>query len=326
MSRPLRIEYEGAWYHVMNRGRRRESIFLDDLDYRIFLRLVRQCAELWRARIAAYCLMPNHYHLLMQTPLGNLARCMRHIDGVYAQTFNRRHDCDGQLFRGRYRSILVDADRYLLHLVRYIHRNPLEAGVSSSLGGYRWSSHGVYVAGGRRGQWLVADRILSQFGSVRSKAVRSYLAFVRQENSAEIARFYGAKNIRPILGSSDFLDWVKRGFYSERLHEEVPESQVLVPSSEKIVDLVSARYGIETSEIIGCSKGPGLEAKAVAMYLVRKLTAQKLRSIAFRFGLKRHGSVTRCIGRLRKQAANDRELRRFLGDLEKQARMVDAST
>jgi putative transposase len=117
MVRPLRIEYPGAWYHVMNRGRRGEKIFLEERDYKTFLELLMVSMELWNLRIAAYCQMPNHYHLLVQTPDANLSRCMRHIDGVYTQRFNRLHQCDGQLFRGRSKAILVDADSYLLQLV-----------------------------------------------------------------------------------------------------------------------------------------------------------------------------------------------------------------
>lgn len=132
MSSPLRIEYPDAWYHVMNRGRRGEEIFGDKQDYRQFIEILKETANLWKLRIAAYSLIPNHYHLLVQTPWGNLSRCLRHIDGVYTQRFNRSHGCDGPLFRGRFKSILVDADSYLLPLVRYIHRNPVRAGLAKT--------------------------------------------------------------------------------------------------------------------------------------------------------------------------------------------------
>ena len=129
MSRPLRIEYEGAWYHVMNRGRRFEDIFDSPDNYTAFVELLKDTSEMWNVRIAAYCLMPNHYHLLVCTPDANISRSMRHLNGLYTQAYNRDHKCDGPLFRGRYKSILVSADDYLLQLVRYIHRNPLKAGI-----------------------------------------------------------------------------------------------------------------------------------------------------------------------------------------------------
>jgi len=122
MSRPLRIEYPYAWYHVMNRGRRYEAIFEDKNDYSAFIELLQDSIDIFHIKVAAFCLMQNHYHLLIQTPEGNMSRSMRHINGVYTQRFNRIHGYDGHLFRGRYKSILIDADSYLLQVMRYIHR------------------------------------------------------------------------------------------------------------------------------------------------------------------------------------------------------------
>lgn len=111
MARPLRIQFPDAWYHVMNRGRREDLIFKDKGDYYAFIDLLKDCIEMWNIRVVAYCLMGTHYHILLQTPDANLSRCMRHINGVYTQYFNRSHRLDGHLFRGRYKSILVDCVR-----------------------------------------------------------------------------------------------------------------------------------------------------------------------------------------------------------------------
>jgi len=108
MSRPLRIEYPGAWYHVMNRGRRSEKIYFNNSDRESFIKVLQESSELWNIRIAAYCLMSNHYHLLVQTPEGNLSCGMRYINGVYTQRFNRSHKKEGKLFRGRYKAVLVE--------------------------------------------------------------------------------------------------------------------------------------------------------------------------------------------------------------------------
>ena len=137
MSRPLRIEYPGAWYHVMNRGRRSESIFSDKHDYLMFIDLLIEISEMCNVNIAAYCLMANHYHILLQTPDGNISRCMRHLNSVYTQRYNRTHGLDGQLFRGRYKSILVCNDSHLLQLVRYIHKNPVKAGIVKKRNGVK---------------------------------------------------------------------------------------------------------------------------------------------------------------------------------------------
>ena len=141
MSRPLRIQYPHAWYHVMNRGRRGEDVFTGKKDYNAFIDLLKELVEDYNVNIAAYCLISNHYHLLVQTPEANISRAMRHLNGVYTQRFNKINDCDGQLFRGRFKSILVDADSYLLELLRYIHRNPLESGMVDNINKYPWSSH-----------------------------------------------------------------------------------------------------------------------------------------------------------------------------------------
>jgi putative transposase len=147
MSRPLRIQYEHATYHVMNRGRGRQTILPDSSYYQTFLQCLEEASKRFAAEIQAYCLMSNHYHLLIKTPRGNLSRIMRHIDGVYTQRHNRLKHTDGSLFRGRYKAILIDSGSYLLQVSRYIHRNPLETRkpIVEDLGDYLWSSYPAYI-------------------------------------------------------------------------------------------------------------------------------------------------------------------------------------
>ncbi len=140
MTRPLRIEFSNAWYHVMNRGRRRENVFYSDEDRRTFLSLLSDLHDKFHVKIHAYCLMGNHYHLLLNTPLPNLSRAIRHLGGVYTQEFNRAHRKEGALFRGRYRSKLIDSDEYLTQLSRYIHLNPVDAGIVHAPENYEWST------------------------------------------------------------------------------------------------------------------------------------------------------------------------------------------
>ena len=186
MSRPLRIQYPEAWYHVMNRGRRGEAVFLGKKDYIGFIDLLKEAVDLWNLRISAYCLLENHYHLLVQTPDANLSRCMRHIDGVYTQRFNRAHHRDGPLFRGRYKSILIDADSYLMELTRYIHRNPIEAGTVKRMEKYPWSSHHGYLSDSKKWDWLYKDFLLSMFSDNRMEAVKRYKEFVDSDSPDEI--------------------------------------------------------------------------------------------------------------------------------------------
>lgn len=127
MTRALRVEYPGAWYHVMNRGAARQNVFHKLKDFNSLLELIEEVVMRYGIEVHAYCLMSNHYHLLIRTLVTNLSRAMRHLNGLYTQRYNRSRQIDGPLFRGRFKSILVDADCYLLQLSRYIHLNPVVA-------------------------------------------------------------------------------------------------------------------------------------------------------------------------------------------------------
>ncbi len=129
-------------------------------------------------RISAYCLMPNHYHLLVQTPDGNMSRCIRYVNGVYTQRFNRYNKKEGQLFRGRYKAVLIDEDSYLLEVLRYIYRNPLKAGIVKSLDDYPWSSHKGYLSQAKKWSWLQKEVLLRQFTPVIFRQKSAYLDFV----------------------------------------------------------------------------------------------------------------------------------------------------
>jgi len=190
----------------MNRGRRGEDVFSDKKDYELFLAILRESAEMFGVRIAAYCLMPNHYHLLLQTPSANLSRVMRHVNCVYTQRYNRSRQVDGQLFRG-YKSILVEEDSYLLELLRYIHRNPVRAGMCDSIMQYPWSSHHAYLSAAKKCEWLHKRFLLEMFSHRPANAKRQYMEFVEGEDSdLVVAGFFGRKNLATIFGSQDFIN------------------------------------------------------------------------------------------------------------------------
>ena len=160
MARPWRIEYAGARYHVLSRGNGRQDIFYDDSDRLLFLKTVGEMSERFEVHVCAYVLMGNHYHLLLKTPRGNLSRCMQWLGVTYTRRFNLRHLRSGHLFQGRFKSILVQDDAYLLRLTYYIHRNPLRAGIVERLADYRWSSYRCYAYGRKTPDWLSNDLIL----------------------------------------------------------------------------------------------------------------------------------------------------------------------
>jgi putative transposase len=154
VSRPLRIEFPGAIYHVTSRGDRREPIFADDADRQNLLEVVAQAMDRFDAEVLAYCLMGNHYHFVVHTRVANLSRLMRHLNGVYTQNFNRRHQKVGHLFQGRFKAVLVDRDAYLLEVCRYVELNPVRARMVADPGAWPWSSYRAHVGAAPTPDWL----------------------------------------------------------------------------------------------------------------------------------------------------------------------------
>ncbi len=180
MARPLRIEYPGAIYHITSRGNARQPIYKDDKDCETFLELLGSVVSRYGWICHAYCLMGNHYHLLIETPDGNLSQGMRQLNGIYTQHFNRRHGRVGHVFQGRFKAIVVDRDSYLLELCRYVVLNPLRAGVVGSPGRYKWSSYRATAGIVRSPSFLTTDWVLSEFGRIRRMAQDRYKEFVKE--------------------------------------------------------------------------------------------------------------------------------------------------
>ena len=310
MSRPLRIQYPDAWYHVMNRGRRREEIYLEKNDYLAFVDLLQESAQMFNVRIAAYSLMPNHYHVLIQTPDPNLSRFMRHLDGVYTQRFNKSHKHDGQLFRGRYKSILIDQDSYLLELVRYIHRNPLKAALEETLGKYPWTSHKGYVSNAKKWNWLHKNFILAMFSKDGSESMKRYRKFVSQESPEEISIVFESVRLPPILGSDRFIKWVKKHFFNDKYNREIPESKSLAPSIEEIKSAICKFYSIDEKKLLISKRGSVNEPRNIALYLARRLKGDSLDAIAKAFNIRVYSSVSSVVNRTQILLSKDRKLRK----------------
>lgn len=185
MSRPIRIAFPDALYHVTARGDRREAIFDDDLDRRLFLSTLEQVVKRFNWVCHAWCLMDNHYHLLIQTPDGNLSKGMRQLNGVYTQASNRRHRRVGHLFQGRFKGILVDGEAYLLELSRYVVLNPVRAGMVKAPADWPWSSYRASVGLEPPQPWLAVDGLLVHFAEQRGLAQTRYAGFVAEGIKAE---------------------------------------------------------------------------------------------------------------------------------------------
>ena len=222
MARPLRIELSGGLYHVTARGDRREDIYFNTADRQAWLALLGQVCERFNWVCHAYCLMTNHYHLVVETPEGNLAQGMRQLNGVYTQYVNRTHRRVGHVFQGRYRAILVEKDSYLLELARYVVLNPVRARMVNDAADWPWSSYGAMI-GPVSPPWLTTDWILGQFGTDRQQAIARYVDFVRA--GVGLPTLWEKLQNQIYLGSEQFVQRMQKEIESLQVLQEVPRAQ-----------------------------------------------------------------------------------------------------
>ena len=301
MPRPTRIQYENAFYHVMNRGRGRQTIFHNKAYYLAFLKTLEEAHNRFDAVIHAYCLMGNHYHLIIETPRANLERIMRHVNGVYTQRYNRLKKTDGPLFRGRYKAILVDEDAYLLQLSRYIHRNPAEikGKAASVLNSFQWSSYLAYINEARPEAWLARDKIYQMLGKKQKYA--GYKAFVGAGIDEDTAIFYNKGNTASVLGDLEFKEFIMTHKAEMAVSGELSQALSTRPSSDSIVLSIAEIFNVVDSSITARVSGRqkvNLPRK-VAMYCCQEFGDIPLKSIANKFGLKQVGSVSSSIHHVR---------------------------
>ncbi|MBZ0157852.1 MAG: transposase [Alphaproteobacteria bacterium] len=223
MARPLRIEYEGAVYHVTSRGNARQRIFYDDEDRASFLGIVESVVKRFNWLCHAYCLMNNHYHLLIETPDGNLSKGMRQLNGVYTQAYNRRHGKEGHVFQGRYKAILVEKESHLGELCRYVVLNPVRAKIVDSPDQWEWSSYGATTGEKEAPECLTVDWVLGQFSQERGNAQRKYREFVHAGMRIS-SPWLGLKG-QIFLGGEDFAEKMRDTLLKRSGIKEIPKVQ-----------------------------------------------------------------------------------------------------
>lgn len=316
MARPLRIEYPGATYHVTARGNERAEIFRDESDYQRLLEQLRLAQERHALVIHAYVLMRNHYHLLLETPHGNLSQAMQLINGSYTGYFNRRHRRAGHLFQGRYKSLLVEKESYLLELSRYIHLNPVRAGMVKYPEEYRWSSYRAYV-GNAEEEWLCRGLVLGSLSPAKEKARKVYREFVEEALEKEVADPFAEVFAQVILGSKGFVDRVQRLIEERPPDYDVPAIARFKkrPSLAEIALLVTEHYGVE-QERLGRARQRGNRARQVAIYLARKHTGKTLKEIARYFSGMGYTGASQGTSRIEERRRQDAQLDNELCCLE----------
>ena len=233
MARPLRIEFPGAVYHVTSRGNERGDIFLSDRDRVLFLKVLEETVGKFGWICHAYCLMTNHYHLMIEMPNGNLSIGMRQLNGVYTQSFNRRRNRVGHVFQGRYKAVLVQKDNHLLELCRYIVLNPVRAGLVDKPDKYEWSSYQAAMGLAPAPRYLFIDWVLSQFGDVRQEARLAYERFVWE--GLDIASEPDQRT-RSVIGDKDFIESLTPFLTCKTDLLEIPKAQRYIhrPSLDRL--------------------------------------------------------------------------------------------
>lgn len=227
MARPLRIEYPGAVYHITNRGNDKKAVFKDDQDRETFLKILAFVNKRYHWLCHAYCLMDNHYHLMIETPDGNLSLGMRQLNGVYTQARNKRYNKTGHLFQGRDKAILIQKDTHLLEVCRYMVLNPVRASMVEKPEGWKWSSYRATAGKEAPHPCLTTDWILGQFSRTRASAEKEYRQFVKWGIGKE--KIWKEVKGQSLLGEDDFVDSLAEHL---RKHRDIPE----IPKSQRYAD------------------------------------------------------------------------------------------
>ena len=291
VPRPLRIQYAGARYHVMSRGDRREAIFFSDSDRKEFLRTLGEACQKTRWQVHAYCLMTNHFHLVLETPQPNLAVGMKWLLGTYTQRFNRQHQHWGHLFGGRYKGQLIDerSPSYLVRACNYVHLNPVRAAIvegNDKLESFRWSSYPAYLRPKLRAPWLRVDRVFGEHGLQEDKPSARREFARRMVRAMQTTSAQGDEVLRSgwKIGAEDFCDWLanklaRRGSRGERAKEREETDAAL---AEAIVQKALEAVGWREIDLLLHPKGHSVKANIARQLrsetpMTRQWIAQRLR-------------------------------------------------
>lgn len=308
MGRPLRIEYEGALYHITSRGNERRKIFLDDRDRITFLEILKDYHARFGILIHSYVLMDNHYHLILETPKGNLLKVMHGINSRYTIYFNRRHNRVGHLFQGRYKAIIVDKDAYLVPLSRYVHLNPVRARVVEKPEHYRWSTYCGYIGKGKMDTWVEYSWVLSKFNQ-NKKAVSEYKKYTEEGLKLKIESPLRDLLGQVILGGDEFREKIKGIFDGRQISQEIIERKRFSnkPLPVDVVKAVAKAFGVEEGYIKERGRRENV-ARAVAIYIMQRYSGMSNEEIGKIFGGIHYSAVSKAVSRLEEEMADDKKL------------------
>jgi REP-associated tyrosine transposase len=303
MARQLRIEYPGAFYHVTSRGNEQKDIFKSRRDREQFLSYLQSSTERYGAVIHAYCLMSNHYHLLLETPEGNLSQIMRHINGAYTTYFNVKRKRAGHLFQGRFKAILVEADEYAAELSRYIHLNPVKVGIAAKPEEYEWSSYRYYIGQAEAPAWLRTSFVLAYFGG--TAGMENYREFVNEFREQGGGNPLKGAVAATILGSPEFVKKITQAQLGEtQTDRNIPAIRKLArPTLDKIVTTVEKLIAEDKTLV-----------KKVSIYFCHRYSGARLREVGERFGMS-DAAITQASKRVRVAAEGNGALKKKLDEV-----------
>ena len=318
MTRPWRIEYEGALYHVFSRGNNQQNIFITDDDRYLFLDTIGQMSERFDTDIFAYVLMGNHYHLLLRTQKANLSRSMQWFGTTYTRRFNLDHFQSGHLFQGRFKSILVQNDAYLMQLSYYIHNNPLRAGMVKRLIDYRWSSYPAYAYNRRHPGWLDKDLIFSQFqGENKHRQYREK----SHKYSDEPRRIWEDVRHGFVYGSQTFVKRIKDRYIVGEPDPAIPQQKSVIRDSDplELLSKASKLLKCDIERIINSARVRESDklSRDILLYLLwqeGKYTNEKIGKI---LGLT-HSAVSRRVSITRKKMEQEQDFNERLKAIKSQ--------
>jgi REP element-mobilizing transposase RayT len=314
MARQLRVEFENAFYHITSRGNLRDQIFCDVSDRERFLEILRRTKERYGFLLHAYALMDNHYHLLMETPRANLSQIMQNINTSYTVYVNRKYQRSGHLLQGRFKGIIVDKDRYLVALSRYIHLNPVRIKLVKTPIEYPWTSYKAFMDQ-KAGESLVdTGETLSYFSKRRDRAIRGYREFVQGDGGREENPFTKMEG-GILLGGGAFKAKVLRRIERMRVDEEIPQAKRLQKrvSIDAVIKACQLFYGKQRKALVERAKGN--EGRQVTIYLAKKLSGEKGKEIGHRFGIK-GPAVSEVIKKIEGRLDKEKKLRERIEFLE----------
>jgi len=315
MARPVRIEYEGAFYHIISRGERKENIFFSDTDRRKFLEKLRETAEKFIIKIHCYVLMENHYHLLVETPRGNIVKAIHYLNTSYSNWFKVKNNIIGSVFQGRYKSILVEKESYLTVLSAYIHLNPIRSGIAMNPEDYKWSSYRSYIGKDKDVRWLILEDVLSQFSGKKENYQKFVSDWGQRIDKKDRERFYRKNSI---LGRKSFEERVLNRVKIKLMPKdkrEIPELKAFIRLSEKdIKTIIIEEFNLDGKELY--EKKKMNLYRRLFIYGLKRYTDLRLKEIGEIMDMD-YAAVSALVRRFLRKSGKDKDINLMIKQFDK---------